>query len=205
MTDNKPAAPGLAEALNRLMPAVEKAMKGMVFTAEKAGEVAADMNTIRAALASHPVPSAPEPKLTDGLIERVAGQTLGFEPDDLQEVNESDLRNFAYAIERALSSAPASAPEPSEQLRSAIQWAVHKVTAQQLDKTEQAQVAMLLAAASAPPVPAVAPAVEPVATYHRVRLDQNTSRCSVEWHNEPKEPGHYPLYATLPASPEPAK
>ena len=41
---------GLREALFRLWPAVEKAMAGLVFTADRAGEVQADMNTLRASL-----------------------------------------------------------------------------------------------------------------------------------------------------------
>jgi hypothetical protein len=36
-------------ALTRLMPIIEKGVGGLVFTADKAGEVAADMNTLRAA------------------------------------------------------------------------------------------------------------------------------------------------------------
>lgn len=46
----------LRESLFRLWPAVEKAMAGMVFTADRAGEIAADMNAIRAAIA----PKEPE-------------------------------------------------------------------------------------------------------------------------------------------------
>jgi len=46
-------------ALQRLMPAIEKGIGGLVFTADKAGEIAADMNTLRAALATQPAqPSA---------------------------------------------------------------------------------------------------------------------------------------------------
>ena len=41
---------GLREALFRLWPAVEKAMAGLVFTADRAGEVQADMDTLRANL-----------------------------------------------------------------------------------------------------------------------------------------------------------
>lgn len=40
----------LEGALRRLWPVLDKATKGLVFTAERAGEVAADMNTLRAAL-----------------------------------------------------------------------------------------------------------------------------------------------------------
>ena len=40
----------LEGALRRLWPVFDKATKGLVFTAERAGEVAADMNTLRAAL-----------------------------------------------------------------------------------------------------------------------------------------------------------
>jgi hypothetical protein len=46
------------KALERLWPAVEKAMRGLVFTADRAGEVAADMEAVRAALAAAPVPPA---------------------------------------------------------------------------------------------------------------------------------------------------
>lgn len=49
---------GLREALFRLWPAVEKAMAGLVFTADRAGEVQADMNTLRASL------KTPNAKLT---------------------------------------------------------------------------------------------------------------------------------------------
>lgn len=42
---------GLREALFRLWPAVEKAMAGLVFTGDRAGEIAADMSAIRAAIA----------------------------------------------------------------------------------------------------------------------------------------------------------
>jgi hypothetical protein len=41
----------LLEALHRLWPIFERATKGLVFTADRAGEVTADMNTLRAALA----------------------------------------------------------------------------------------------------------------------------------------------------------
>lgn len=34
-------------ALHRLWPALERAMGGLVFTADRAGEIAADMNTLR--------------------------------------------------------------------------------------------------------------------------------------------------------------
>ena len=40
------------QALRRLWPLIERGTKGFVFTAEKAGEVAADMATLRAALAA---------------------------------------------------------------------------------------------------------------------------------------------------------
>lgn len=40
----------LEGALRRLWPVFDKSTKGLVFTAERAGEVAADMNTLRAAL-----------------------------------------------------------------------------------------------------------------------------------------------------------
>lgn len=40
----------LEGALRRLWPVFDKATKGLVFTAERAGEVAADMNTLRAEL-----------------------------------------------------------------------------------------------------------------------------------------------------------
>lgn len=40
----------LEGALRRLWPVLDKATKGLVFTAERAGEVVADMNTLRAAL-----------------------------------------------------------------------------------------------------------------------------------------------------------
>jgi len=63
---------------------------------------------VRAALAAVPqaaeTPSQEPSGLTDGLIEEIARQTLGFEPDDLQEMNENDLRSFAYALETALAS-----------------------------------------------------------------------------------------------------
>ena len=39
------------EALTRLWPLFERATKDLVFTADRAGEVMADMNTLRAAIA----------------------------------------------------------------------------------------------------------------------------------------------------------
>ena len=45
-------APELMEVLARLMPVFDKAIGGMMFTADRAGEVIADMNTLRAALAT---------------------------------------------------------------------------------------------------------------------------------------------------------
>jgi hypothetical protein len=46
-----PALPhGAREALRRLWPLIERGTRDFVFTAEKAGEVAADMATLRAAL-----------------------------------------------------------------------------------------------------------------------------------------------------------
>lgn len=47
-----PQPVALTDALQRLWPAIEKAMAGLVFTAERAGEVASDMNTVRAVLAA---------------------------------------------------------------------------------------------------------------------------------------------------------
>lgn len=40
----------LCAALARLWPVLERAMSGLVFTADRAGEVQADMNTLRASL-----------------------------------------------------------------------------------------------------------------------------------------------------------
>ena len=42
------------DSLERLWPFIEKATKGCVFTAQKAGEVAADMQTVRAMIAAAP-------------------------------------------------------------------------------------------------------------------------------------------------------
>lgn len=58
---------GLREALFRLWPAVEKAMAGLVFTADRAGDVAADMSTIRAAIV--PEETAPGCKTPAGCRE----------------------------------------------------------------------------------------------------------------------------------------
>jgi hypothetical protein len=60
----QPAEP-LREALARLWPGIERAMRGMVYTADKAGEVAADMQTIRAALAHPPAADNRLRELTD--------------------------------------------------------------------------------------------------------------------------------------------
>lgn len=45
------SAPQQQEALTRLWPLFERAIKDLVFTADRAGEVMADMNTLRAAIA----------------------------------------------------------------------------------------------------------------------------------------------------------
>lgn len=50
----------LRAALARLMPVIEKGVAGLVFTADRAGEVEADMNTLRAYL-SQPQEQAAEP------------------------------------------------------------------------------------------------------------------------------------------------
>jgi hypothetical protein len=62
-TTQQPAQPqaqgdALREALTRLWPLLERGMHGYVFTADKAGEVAADMQTLRAAALSAPPPAA---------------------------------------------------------------------------------------------------------------------------------------------------
>ena len=48
----------LREALTRIFPTFERLLEGRVFTADKAGEVGADMATIKAALATQPAPAA---------------------------------------------------------------------------------------------------------------------------------------------------
>lgn len=47
--EHAPTTQPLSDALARLLPTLEARMRGLVFTADKAGQVAADMNTIRAA------------------------------------------------------------------------------------------------------------------------------------------------------------
>jgi hypothetical protein len=46
------ASAQVLEALRRLWPLIERSMKGYVFTADVAGQHAADMNTLRAAIAA---------------------------------------------------------------------------------------------------------------------------------------------------------
>ena len=46
----------LRAALERLWPALERAMSGMVFTADRVGEVQADMNILQASLKRPNVP-----------------------------------------------------------------------------------------------------------------------------------------------------
>ena len=48
-------------ALTRLWPALERAMSGLVFTADRAGEVQADMNTLRAHIKTPNVRAEPQP------------------------------------------------------------------------------------------------------------------------------------------------
>ena len=52
LSASQPAQAGdvLTDALRRLWPAIEKGMRELVFTADRAGEIAADMQAIRAAL-----------------------------------------------------------------------------------------------------------------------------------------------------------
>lgn len=57
-TNPEPAAPVLT-ALKRMLPIFEKAIGDLCFTADKAGEVIADMNTLRSA--TNPEPAS-EPK-----------------------------------------------------------------------------------------------------------------------------------------------
>ncbi len=57
-------------ALTRLWPALERAMSGLVFTADRAGEVQADMNTLRAHIKT---PNGADERRAEGESVRSAG------------------------------------------------------------------------------------------------------------------------------------
>lgn len=77
-TTGAPAPAALTAALRRLWPLVEKAMKGYVFTTAKAGEVAADKETVRAALSEAGKP-APAPEALTALLREALEELEQYE------------------------------------------------------------------------------------------------------------------------------
>lgn len=57
LTRERDEAVVVANAAQRLLPILERATKDLVFTADRAGEVSADMSTIRAAIRTTKAPT----------------------------------------------------------------------------------------------------------------------------------------------------
>lgn len=110
----KPAGGPIKEAMSRLMPVFDKLIGGAVFTADKAGQVIADMDVLRR-FAAAPAPS-PEPVLTDAIeaiiTERRASWDGASQRDrEIAYLALDDLRSkLRYRARTATNPEPASAP-----------------------------------------------------------------------------------------------
>ncbi len=97
-----------ADALRRLWPAIEKAMGCLVFTAEQAGAVQADMNTVRHGIA----PKAAQP-VAGAVAEPDCWAILTPNGSKLVSPDEAKGRKDAYPLYAAPQPQAAPAPEPT--------------------------------------------------------------------------------------------
>lgn len=105
------------EALRRLWPIIEKALGGLVFTADKAGEVAADMATVRAALAQQA--ATPSDAAEDALHFAIC-HAVSVANQSMDMARSEDGRRIRDILGRALYEYPATSrqaatPAPAEE------------------------------------------------------------------------------------------
>ena len=129
-------------ALQRLMPAIEKGIGGLVFTADKAGEIAADMNTLRAALATQPAQPSTLVERSDAEILVLADKLFPMWREDIQP-------QFVLRLARAvLADATVQSAQPvNECADNDSPWLVCKkcVAAGQCEKAAQPSPAQIAA------------------------------------------------------------